>query len=89
MCAPLYISETAPTSIRGRMMVINQLMIPFGMGGDTEWRLAMGIQCVPDILLLSVMSCMPCSPRWLVLQGRDDEALEIISRLHNETINDQ
>ncbi|KAI8896817.1 general substrate transporter [Globomyces pollinis-pini] len=31
MCVPLYISETAPTAIRGRMITIQQLMITIGI----------------------------------------------------------
>jgi MFS family permease len=31
MCTPLYISETAAASIRGKMMTINQMMMTFGI----------------------------------------------------------
>lgn len=105
MCAPLYISETAPASIRGRMLTVQQLMITIGIlvaasvnsiiiktigtyNIDLEWRMAMGFQCLPAILLLVVMFFMPYSPRWLATQGRDHEAIEIIAKLRSENVTD-
>lgn len=105
MCAPLYISETAPTAIRGRMLTVQQLMITIGIliaasvnsviivtlgvtDYRNEWRVAMGMQCVPAVFLLIVMFFMPYSPRWLATQGRDAEALAIIARLRSETVSD-
>jgi MFS transporter, SP family, sugar:H+ symporter len=66
---------------------VNSIIITY-VKGDLEWRLAMGIQCVPAILLLVVMFFMPCSPRWLATKGRDAEAIEIIAHLRSETVND-
>lgn len=34
MCVPLYISETAPTAIRGRMIAVQQLMVLFIVNTD-------------------------------------------------------
>jgi sugar porter (SP) family MFS transporter len=53
-----------------------------------EWRLALGVQCVPALLLAVVMIFMPESPRWLAEKGRDAEALEIIARLRSAPTND-
>lgn len=104
MCAPLYISETAPTAIRGRMLTVQQLMITIGIfiaaavnsiiivtfgksDINLEWRLAMGMQCIPAVLLLVVMFFMPQSPRWLATKDRNAEALDIIARLRSEPAN--
>lgn len=95
MCVPLYISETAPTHIRGRMIAIQQLMITIGIfiascinagifvatSGEFQWRLALAIQCVPGALLLVIMIFMPYSPRWLVNRDRDAEAITVLSKL--------
>ena len=42
---------------------------------DDGWRYAIGLQVVPAVLLLVGMSFLPRSPRWLVQQGRAEEAL--------------
>jgi SP family sugar:H+ symporter-like MFS transporter len=101
MCAPLYISEAAPTAIRGRMLTVQQLMITIGIvvassansiiittlgrtNIATEWRVAMGLQCLPAVCLICVMLLMPESPRWLATKGRDAEALKTISKLRDE-----
>lgn len=95
MCVPLYISETAPTHVRGRMIAIQQLMITIGIliasivnsiifvttSGEFQWRLALLIQCIPGLLLLVIMMFMPYSPRWLVNRDRDSEAITILAKL--------
>nr|KAJ3420055.1 hypothetical protein HK105_006159 [Polyrhizophydium stewartii] len=99
MSVPLYISETSPTAIRGRLTTVYQLMITIGIfiasvinsiiitvvdnASDTEWRLALGVQIVPGALLLLIMFFMPFSPRWLINRDRDAEALTILARLRN------
>ncbi|CEP01631.1 Hexose transporter 1 [Plasmodiophora brassicae] len=105
MCSPLYISEAAPTEIRGRLVTVQQLMITLGIcvaasinsilittlqhtDIDLEWRLAMGMQCVPALLLVLTMSVVPESPRWLAAKGRDGESLAVIARLRASTPDD-
>ncbi|KAG5734945.1 Quinate permease [Termitomyces sp. T112] len=50
--------------------------------GQTEaaWRLPLALQLVPAVILGVGILFMPFSPRWLVNQGRDDEALAVLSR---------
>lgn len=106
MVVPLYISEAAPTEIRGRMIAIQQLMITIGIViasivntiiilnfgtkslDDTEWRMALAMQCIPALLLAVIMFFMPESPRWLAEKGRDEEALEVIARLRSAPTSD-
>jgi len=106
MVVPLYISEAAPTEIRGRMIAIQQLMITIGIViasivntviilhygskslDDSEWRLALSMQCIPALLLAVIMFFMPESPRWLAEKGRDEEALQVIARLRSSSTTD-
>ena len=46
------------------------------------WRFPLAIQCLPPLILLAGSSLVPFSPRWLLQQGRREEALEIVKRLH-------
>jgi sugar porter (SP) family MFS transporter len=89
--APMYISEMVPKQLRGGMTSFNQLMITSGIllayivnfavkDAANNWRWMLGLSVVPGILLAVGMLRQPYSPRWLVEQGRDDEALEVLRR---------
>ncbi|KAH9850320.1 general substrate transporter [Lenzites betulinus] len=55
-----------------------------GGTGETQseaaWRVALALQLVPAIILGVGILFMPFSPRWLVNNARDDEALQVLSR---------
>ncbi|WWC59833.1 uncharacterized protein I303_102395 [Kwoniella dejecticola CBS 10117] len=46
------------------------------------WRIPCIGQAIPALVLVCVCWWLPESPRWLVKNGRADEALEILSRYH-------
>ncbi|RKO97676.1 hypothetical protein CXG81DRAFT_14130 [Caulochytrium protostelioides] len=97
--APLYISETAPSEVRGTYVSLYQLMITFGilvasivntvimatMTGEAEWRLALGLQLVSSGLLTALLLFTPFSPRWLMSRGREEDALAALARLRGAT----
>ncbi|KAJ7158721.1 general substrate transporter [Mycena filopes] len=47
---------------------------------EAAWRIPLGLQLVPALILGVGILFMPFSPRWLVNQRRDDEALAVLSR---------
>ena len=55
--------------------------------GDQEWqqnfgwRWAFAIQAIPSVVFIAALVLVPESPRWLVQQGRVDEAMRILSRV--------
>ncbi|KAJ7005595.1 hypothetical protein NC653_005035 [Populus alba x Populus x berolinensis] len=91
---PLYISETAPSDIRGMLntlpqfagsggMFLSYCMI-FGMSLTTSpsWRMMLGILSIPSLLyFVLTVFYLPESPRWLVSKGKMLEAKQVLQRL--------
>lgn len=50
---------------------------------EAAWRIPLALQLVPAVILGIGILFMPFSPRWLVNQGRDDEAMEVLARMRN------
>jgi hypothetical protein len=48
-----------------------------------SWRIPVGIQILPAVVLGIGMFFMPYSPRWLVEVGRDEEARQTLSHLRS------
>lgn len=94
LIVPLYLSEVAPTEIRGAVSSLNQLMITVGillafivnaaLAESEAWRTMLGLAVVPSLVLLVGMYFMPETPRWLVSRGRDDEARRVLRRTRSE-----
>ncbi|KAI7853247.1 general substrate transporter [Circinella umbellata] len=95
MVVPLYQSELAPKEIRGRLISLQQFMITAGLmvafwcgagtqyiEGEASWRIPIGIQIGPGLVLAIGALFLPYSPRWLISKGRNEEALEVLARLH-------
>src|SRR5207302_6642902 len=91
LVVPLYLSEIAPTEIRGRIASLNQLMIVCGilaafivnaiLASSGDWRLMLGLAAVPSLVLLVGMIWMPETPRYLVHAGEEDTAHGVLEDL--------
>jgi SP family arabinose:H+ symporter-like MFS transporter len=93
MLAPLYIAEVAPPEIRGRLVSLNQFAIVSGillayfvnwrlaMLGPEGWRWMFAAAAVPSVAFFVALFFVPESPRWLTQQGREDEALAVLTRV--------
>ena len=94
--APLYLAEIAPESIRGAMISLYQLMITIGILvaflSDTAlsyhgaWRWMLGVIAIPGALFLLGVLGLPDSPRWLMMRGRRDEAIDVLRRLRGDEV---
>ncbi|KAJ3528994.1 hypothetical protein NM208_g9958 [Fusarium decemcellulare] len=91
---PLYQSETAPKWIRGTIICAYQLSITIGIlsasiinvitsgiNDSAAYRIPLGIQLVPGLILTSGILFLPETPRFLVKNGRNHEAGLSLSRL--------
>ncbi len=91
--SPLYIAEMAPADIRGRLVSINQFAIVIGILlayfvswilsgiGDSSWRWMFASAALPSAFFLVALLAVPESPRWLVKEGRAQEALAVLARV--------
>ena len=89
--SPMYIAELVPKRIRGGVVSFNQLMVTSGIlvayivdwafaPLANNWRWMFGVAVIPGAALAIGMYFMPFSPRWLVQQGREDDAKEVLER---------
>jgi MFS family permease len=51
---------------------------------EWNWRWMLGIETLPAVIYFLALIFVPESPRWLAMQGRDDEAREILARVGGE-----
>lgn len=86
--APMYVAELAPKEYRGRLVLFFQIAIGAGIliatiieaSESVSWRWSTGVAAVPAALMLGLLLRLPESPRWLVKQGRRDEAHHALER---------
>lgn len=92
MVTPLYIAEISPSSIRGALVQLNQLMIGIGvavayavawfLAGSGNWRLMFISAVLPSIVLLIALFFLPESPRWLAAKGRLNAARSVLDGIY-------
>lgn len=96
MLCPLFIGEIASPETRGALVALEQLSIVLGvvlgfwvgfstrsLPGAVSWRLPLGIQVFPGVVLACGSMLLPESPRMLVLRGEEKEAAVSLERLRN------
>ncbi|KAL6645264.1 hypothetical protein ACP70R_016872 [Stipagrostis hirtigluma subsp. patula] len=91
---PLYISEITPTGKTGWLNTFPQISSAGGMILSycmvfcipqmqcAEWRIMLAMQSIPSLIsIVLIFLYLPESPKWLVSQGRVDEAKQVLQRL--------
>nr|GFD58878.1 hypothetical protein [Tanacetum cinerariifolium] len=56
---------------------------------SASWRVATAFQIVPAMLAFIMILFLPESPRWLILTGREEGALTVLSALSDTTPEDE
>lgn len=69
----------------------NYLILRFGQSdlawaealrlGDWNWRWMLGVEALPAIFYFFALFAVPESPRWLVMNGKNDEARQILVKV--------
>ncbi|MGI9048599.1 MAG: sugar porter family MFS transporter, partial [Rubrobacteraceae bacterium] len=85
---PVYLSEIAPSRIRGAVTAFYALAIVTGQfigfvagaifSQSGAWRWMLGLAVVPAVLFLIGLFFIWETPRWLVKQHREEEAWEVL-----------
>ena len=93
----IYNAEIAPPKIRGIVVGLQTQLISIGYAssnwigvfgsfakGNAAWRIPLGLQCLPAVILIIGLFWLPESPRWLIQHSRYDQAKVVIERLHSD-----
>ncbi|CAG5120713.1 unnamed protein product [Candidula unifasciata] len=77
MTVPMYIAESAPANVRGRLVTINN----FYNRGSVCCKYMLGLAGVPSAIQFCGFFFLPESPRWLMKKGRETEAKAVLKKL--------
>ncbi|KAL2103613.1 hypothetical protein ACEWY4_000481 [Coilia grayii] len=83
---PMYLGELSPKNLRGAIGIVPQLFITIGiliaqvfgirtiLGNAKGWPIMLALTGVPAVLELLLLPFFPESPRYLLIQRRDEDA---------------
>src|SRR5215211_624876 len=92
--APAYIAESSPRSVRGSLIVTFQVATVAGiatayfvgaaLAGLESWRLILSLSAIPALIVLFFIIRLPDTPRWLLMNDRREEALDLVRRVQGD-----
>ena len=100
VAGPLYIAEVSPSHWRGRFVAFFQFNIVLGIvlayysnylidGFENDWRWMLGVESIPALLFALLLFTIPESPRWLMGQGREQEARRVLGMVDDTDLEQQ
>jgi len=94
---PVYVTELAPPSTRGRVVGAQQWAITWGIlimyyisygcshiDGVAAFRIPWGLQMIPAIILFFGLLLLPESPRWLAQHDRWEDCQKVLVAVHGK-----
>ncbi|KAG0528131.1 hypothetical protein BDA96_06G292200 [Sorghum bicolor] len=94
MIAPVYIAEISPAVSRGSFTSFPEIFINLGillgyisnyafsgLPDHINWRVMLAVGILPSVSIAFALLVIPESPRWLVMQGRADEACAVLLKV--------
>lgn len=92
--APAYIAESSPRRVRGAMIVTFQVATVAGiaiayfvgaaLSGFESWRLILSLSAIPALIVLFFVVRLPDTPRWLLMNDRRQDALDLVRRVQGD-----
>lgn len=82
---PMYLGELSPKNLRGAIGIVPELFITIGiliaqifgmesiLGNAEGWPIMLGLTGIPAVLQLLILPMCPESPRYLLIQARDEK----------------
>lgn len=99
---PTWQSECSKSHRRGQLVMIEGALITggicmsywidFGLSfapGQVAWRFPIAFQIVFCLVILAFILELPESPRWLILKGKEEEAMNVLAALSDTTTEDK
>lgn len=96
---PIWQSEMSRAENRGRLVTFEGSVVAVGtliaywldfglsyVNSSIQWRFPIAFQIFFALILLTGITNLPESPRWLVSKNRKQEAMEVLSKLNNVAI---
>ncbi|KAJ3381678.1 hypothetical protein HDU84_004911 [Entophlyctis sp. JEL0112] len=93
--APIYVAEFSPRELRGTLVGLYNCFWFFGSfasrvtvsalvnyTGELKWRLPLFLQMTPSVIVVLTIFLLPESPRYMIMQGRTEEAAATLAKYH-------
>ncbi|KIW11419.1 hypothetical protein PV08_10719 [Exophiala spinifera] len=99
---PTWQSECSKSHRRGQLVMIEGALITGGiclsywidfafsfLDSQASWRFPIAFQIVFALIILAFILELPESPRWLILKGHEQEAVEVLAALSEKSVEDR
>ncbi|KAG4419013.1 hypothetical protein IFR04_007874 [Cadophora malorum] len=100
---PTWQSECSRSHRRGQLVMIEGALITGGImiaywldfgfyfldPNPVAWRFPLAFQIFFCIIILAFVMSLPESPRWLVLKGRDEQAMHVLAALNDRPVDSE
>lgn len=93
LCVPNYISETAPSRLRGlfgtftQIGIVSGILLSFVSGHFLDWRWSAFMGITPAACVFLCMIFMPETARWLLSHNKETRALKALKWLRGKNAN--